>query len=112
MDLILPLSAGQVARVAADDLPSLTADKGYDWMQLREKRREKGMRPLIKHREFRPVDHAHDARIDRNEMALLRFSGRDIFLRDVLHRELYISNRLNSGYYSHPEVSAPARGVV
>ncbi|WP_313684522.1 IS5 family transposase [Halobellus marinus] len=54
----------QVARRNAGDLASLAADKGYDWMELREKLREDGVRPLIKHREFRPIDHAHNARID------------------------------------------------
>ena len=54
----------QVARRNAGDLTSLAADKGYDWMELREKLREEGVRPLIKHREFRPIDHAHNARID------------------------------------------------
>ncbi len=52
----------QVARRNAGDLASLAADKGYDWMDLREKLREEGVRPLIKHREFRPIDHAHNAR--------------------------------------------------
>ncbi len=42
----------------------LAADKGYDWQQLREKLREKDVRPLIKHREFRPIDCAHNAHID------------------------------------------------
>jgi IS5 family transposase len=32
----------QVARVPQGDLLSLAADKGYDWMALREKLREKG----------------------------------------------------------------------
>jgi len=54
----------QVALRNAGDLASLAADKGYDWMDLREKLREEGVRPLIKHREFRPIDHAHNARID------------------------------------------------
>ncbi|SEO20465.1 transposase, IS5 family [Halorientalis persicus] len=54
----------QVARRNAGDLASLAADKGYDWMDSREKLREEGVRPLIKHREFRPIDHAHNARID------------------------------------------------
>ncbi|GCF16280.1 IS5/IS1182 family transposase [Haloarcula mannanilytica] len=54
----------QVARRNAGDLASLAADKGYDWMDLRDKLREEGVRPLIKHREFRPIDHAHNARID------------------------------------------------
>ncbi|GAB7019397.1 hypothetical protein JCM18750_22580 [Halostagnicola bangensis] len=42
----------------------LAADKGYDWQRLPNKLREEGVRPLIKHREFRPIDHAHNARID------------------------------------------------
>ncbi|MFB1066303.1 IS5 family transposase [Natrinema sp. H-ect4] len=54
----------QVARRNAGDLASLAADKGYDWIELRDKLREEGVRPLIKHREFRPIDHAHNARID------------------------------------------------
>jgi IS5 family transposase len=54
----------QVARRNAGDLTSLAADKGYDWMELREKLREDGVRPLIKHRIFRPIDHAHNARVD------------------------------------------------
>ncbi|MUV58102.1 IS5 family transposase [Halogeometricum sp. CBA1124] len=54
----------QVALRNAGDIASLAADKGYDWMDLREKLREEGVRPLIKHREFRPIDHAHNARID------------------------------------------------
>jgi IS5 family transposase len=54
----------QVARRNAGDLASLAADKGYDWMELREKLREQGVRPLIKHRIFRPIDHAHNARVD------------------------------------------------
>jgi len=54
----------QVASRNAGDLHSLAADKGYDWMKLREKLREEGVRPLIKHRVFRPIDHAHNARVD------------------------------------------------
>jgi len=54
----------QVARRNAGDLHSLAADKGYDWMALREKLRQEDVRPLIKHRLFRPIDHAHNARID------------------------------------------------
>uniref|UniRef100_UPI002B1D04D8 transposase n=1 Tax=Natrialba sp. PRR66 TaxID=3098146 RepID=UPI002B1D04D8 len=48
----------------AGEIASLAADKGYDWQRLREKLREEGVRPLIKHREFRPVDCAHNARLD------------------------------------------------
>jgi IS5 family transposase len=52
----------RVARRNAGDLASLAADKGYDWMELRENLREEAVRPLIKHRIFRPIDHAHSAR--------------------------------------------------
>jgi IS5 family transposase len=54
----------QVACRNAGDLTSLAADKGYDWMDLREKLREEDVRPLIKHRIFQPIDHAHNARVD------------------------------------------------
>jgi len=33
-------------------------------MDLRKKLCEEGVRPLIKHREYQPIDHAHNARID------------------------------------------------
>jgi IS5 family transposase len=33
-------------------------------MELREKLRDEGVRPPIKRREFRPIDHAHNARVD------------------------------------------------
>ncbi|GAB7021205.1 IS5 family transposase [Halostagnicola bangensis] len=46
----------QLARRNAGELRSLAADKGYDWQQLRDKLRVKDVRPLIKHREFRPID--------------------------------------------------------
>ena len=54
----------QVALRNAGDLCSLAADKGYDWMRLREQLCDEGVRPLIKHRLFRVIDHAHNARID------------------------------------------------
>ncbi|QKY16852.1 IS5 family transposase [Halorubrum sp. CBA1229] len=63
----------QLALRNAGEIASLAADKGYDWQRLREKLREEGVRPLIKHREFRPVDCAHNARIDgslHNQRAL------------------------------------------
>lgn len=43
-------------------LQIVTADKGYDWDDLREELREADVRPLIKHREFHPLDMAHNAR--------------------------------------------------
>ncbi|SFT03018.1 Transposase DDE domain-containing protein [Halostagnicola kamekurae] len=54
----------QLARRDAGELHSIATDKGYDWQQLRDKLSEHGVRPLIKHREFRSLDHAHNARID------------------------------------------------
>ncbi|WP_254809727.1 IS5 family transposase [Natronosalvus amylolyticus] len=56
----------QLACRNAGGIVSLAADKGYDWQRLREKLREEDVRPLIKHREFRPVDCAHNARIDNS----------------------------------------------
>jgi len=45
-------------------LQIVTADKGYDWDDLREELREADVRPVIKHREFSPLDMAHNARHD------------------------------------------------
>lgn len=47
-----------------DDLVSLAADKGYDSKAFRDQLRDEGIRPLIKHRLFQPIDHAHNARLD------------------------------------------------
>ena len=46
----------QLARRNTGEIASIAADKGYDWKRLREKLREEGARPLIKHREFREID--------------------------------------------------------
>jgi IS5 family transposase len=54
----------KVALRNGDDLQSLAGDKGYDDQGFREKLRQNGVRPLIKHREFKAYDHAHNARID------------------------------------------------
>ena len=54
----------QVARRNAGDLRLLTADKGYDWDDLRDYLRVNDVRPLIKHREFTSLDAAHNARMD------------------------------------------------
>lgn len=45
-------------------LQTVTADKGYDWDGLREALRQADVRPVIKHREFCPLDMAHNARHD------------------------------------------------
>ena len=54
----------QVARRNASDLLSLSADKGFDDTAFRDELRERGVRPLIRHRLFTRIDHAHNARID------------------------------------------------
>ena len=42
----------------------LLGDKGYDDQQIRAMARENGIRPLIKHREFSPLQKAWNARLD------------------------------------------------
>jgi IS5 family transposase len=54
----------QVLKRNRDRLHTITADKGYDWADLRRMLREHDVRPVIKHREFDPLDAAHNARID------------------------------------------------
>lgn len=54
----------QVLTRNLDRLQTVTADKGYDWNDLREELREADVRPVIKHREFSPLDMAHNARHD------------------------------------------------
>ena len=48
----------------ATNMVSLAADKGYDSRRFRENFRDCGVRPLIKHRIYTPIDHAHNARIN------------------------------------------------
>jgi IS5 family transposase len=54
----------QVARRNAGDLRSLAADRGYDAKAFRDELRENGIRPLIKHRIYSSLDHAHNARMN------------------------------------------------
>lgn len=54
----------QMLRRNLDRMAILTADKGYDWADLREMLRSNDVRPVIKHREFRSLDKAHNARLD------------------------------------------------
>jgi len=58
--IILPLvkKAGKTFRIAV-----LPADRGYDDKAVRDELRRMGTRPLIKHREFKPIDKAHNKRI-------------------------------------------------
>jgi len=50
-----------------DKLLSVAADKGYDSAAFRDQLRENGVRPLIKHRLYQPIDHAHNARMDADQ---------------------------------------------
>lgn len=54
----------QVLTRNPDRLQIVTADKGYDWGDLRNELREADVRPVIKHREFCSLDMAHNARHD------------------------------------------------
>jgi len=45
-------------------LQTVTADKGYDWDNLRKELWEADVRPVFKHWEFSPFDMAHNARHD------------------------------------------------
>lgn len=54
----------QLAARNMEQMQSLAADKGYDSAAFRTQLRESDVRPLIKHRLYRPIDHAHNARID------------------------------------------------
>ena len=53
----------QVLTRNLDRIRTITADKGYDWADLRDVLRENDVRPVIKHREFDSLDKAHNARI-------------------------------------------------
>lgn len=54
----------KLARRNVEALRSLSADKGYDSNSFRTELRDAGVRPLIKHRLYQPVDHAHNARLN------------------------------------------------
>jgi IS5 family transposase len=54
----------QVLKRNLGRISTITADKGYDWDNLRDMLRKNGVRPVIKHREFDSLDRAHNARLD------------------------------------------------
>jgi len=54
----------QVLTRYLDRLDVVTADKGYDWADLRRRLRDDGVRPLIRHRVFDSLDWAQHARQD------------------------------------------------
>jgi IS5 family transposase len=54
----------QVIKRNVKKLLSVSGDKGYDWKKLRDELRSRGVRPLIKHREFTHLDKAHNSRMN------------------------------------------------
>lgn len=54
----------QVLTRNVSQLHTITAEKGYDWDTLRYRLRDVDIRPVIRHREFTPLDAAHNARQD------------------------------------------------
>jgi IS5 family transposase len=54
----------QVLERNADRVDILAADKGYDSAEFRDFLRSRGIRPVIKHRDFSSLDRAHNARLD------------------------------------------------
>jgi len=57
----------QVARRDVADLRSLTADHGYDSKAFTDEIRGNGVRPLIKHRIYSSLDHAHNTHMDSDQ---------------------------------------------
>lgn len=56
----------QVLTQNINQLQTITAEKGYDWDDLRAELRESGVQPIITHREFYPLDVAHNVRHEDN----------------------------------------------
>ncbi len=54
----------QVLHWNLERVETITADKSYDWDKSRRNLKENGVRPVTKHREFSPLDAAHNARLD------------------------------------------------
>lgn len=62
--IILPLVGKAKGRFIIKELP---ADKGYDDKYVRDVLRSMGIRPLIKHREYKPRDKTHNARMKKKD---------------------------------------------
>ena len=62
--IILPLVGKALESFKITVLP---ADKGYDDKDVRNTLRSMGIRPLIKHREYKPRDKAHNARMKKDD---------------------------------------------
>ena len=84
----------QVIKRNNDDLLSFSGDKGYDWKTLRDELRSRGVRPLIKHREFTHLDKAHNSRMNDDDynqrwMSETSFSSIKRTLDDGLRSRLW-----------------------
>jgi len=62
--IILPLVHKAYKKFRISVLP---ADKGYDDKGVRDKLRQLGIRPLIKHSEFKSIDKAHNKRVKKKD---------------------------------------------
>ncbi|GAA5064422.1 hypothetical protein GCM10025751_54000 [Haladaptatus pallidirubidus] len=69
-----------------DRLQIVTADKGYDWDDLREEIRDADVRPVIKHWEFYPLDIPGTTVFCWNLSTKLLLFSRG-FLRSTIERE-------------------------
>jgi len=65
--IVLPL-VEQYEGEFEEFLNSLCGDKGYDAKEIRDKLRDRGTRPLIPHRKFKPIDRAHNARFKKKDL--------------------------------------------
>jgi len=84
----------QIIKRNADNLLSVSGDKGYDWQQLRDDLRSCGVRPLLKHREFTHLDRAHNARMNDDDynqrwMAETAFSNIKCTLGNAVRARLW-----------------------
>jgi len=83
----------QVLERNHDRVEILAADKGCDSSEFREYLRSKNVRPVIKHREFPPLDRAHNARLD-DEMLGQRALVESIFAAITDHLATQLKNGL------------------
>ena len=84
----------QVVKRNLEKMTSVAADKGYDWKKLRDELRSRGVRPLLKHREFTHLDKAHNSRMDDDDynqrwMSETAFSSIKRALGDGLRARLW-----------------------
>ncbi len=91
----------QLAHHNTGELHSLAADKGYDWQRLRDKLWEEDIRPLIKHREFRPID-PRITRVIDGTLSGQRALSETVF--SVIKRTLGDAARARSWYREFREI--------